>query len=149
MTNTEAVKYLLFTDEQKTTKGIEELFDYTIQSYSDEMEMFSLTIADKSSDEFIGSVGVAPDFQDDANCVQIYWSLLPEFWSKGYATEATNILIKYLLQQEKVNKIKAYSHPNNDRSLKVAKKVGMEDLGISFIEAIGLESRCFVITDED
>lgn len=47
MKDEEATKYLLFTPDQKTNKGIRELLAFTIASYKEEIEMASLVLAEK------------------------------------------------------------------------------------------------------
>lgn len=140
MKNSDSTKYLLFEEEQKTDKGILELFDYTLKSYSKDMAMASLAIADKATNDYIGSVGFAPDFFDGN--VQVYWSVNQEYEGKGYATEAMRLLLPYIRSQF-TGKIKAYCHPDNKSSEKVALKSSMIDGGIMYIEAIGQNSRVF------
>lgn len=140
MTDPKATKYLLFSDEQKTENGIRELFDYTINSYSEDMDAVSFAIAIKNTNDYVGSVGYAPDF--NGKDIQIYWSINREFQNNGYATEATKALLQNLKSQSE-KKIRAYCHIENASSEAVAKKVGMKDLGILFIKEIAQESRVF------
>ncbi|WP_440945432.1 GNAT family N-acetyltransferase [Methanosarcina sp. T3] len=140
MTDPEATKYLLFSDEQKTENEIRELFDYTINSYSEDMDAVSFAIAIKNTNDYIGSVGYAPDF--NGKDIQIYWSINREFQNNGYATEATKALLQNLKSQSE-KKIRAYCHIENASSEAVAKKVGMKNLGILFIKEIAQESRVF------
>lgn len=140
MTDPKATRYLLFSEEQKTENGIRELFDYTINSYSEDMDAVSFAIAIKNTNDYVGSVGFAPDF--NGKDIQIYWSINREFQNNGYATEATKALLKNLKSQTD-KKIRAYCHIENTSSEAVAKKAGMKDLGILFIKEIAQESRVF------
>jgi ribosomal-protein-alanine N-acetyltransferase len=144
MKSKEATQYLLFNEEQKTNKGIKELFNFTIQSYNTENQIFSFVVADKRTDQFIGSVGMAPDFETDA--VQIYWSILPEQWNNGYATEAAKALLSYALNELEIEEIVAYSHPDNKAGMRVAEKIGMENLGEVNFDWLERKSYKFRIT---
>ncbi len=55
---------------------------------------------------------------------EIGYRFCPEFWNHGLATEATGQLIN-LAFESGVKRITAQIDPNNDRSLGVAKKLGM------------------------
>ncbi|MCD1295868.1 N-acetyltransferase [Methanocella sp. CWC-04] len=142
MKDENATKYLLFNPEQKTEKGIKELFDWTISSYGTSDQVFSLVVADKNTDEYIGSIGVAPDPESSDH--QIYWSILPEHWRKGYAAEATAELIYYLFETG-IKRIVAYSHPENIASTKTALKAGMKHMGKIRVEWAENEADHFII----
>lgn len=43
---------------------------------------------------------------------------------QGYTTEAVNLLVRYLFQQRKVNRIRLIIHPDNAASRRVAEKCG-------------------------
>jgi ribosomal-protein-alanine N-acetyltransferase len=127
MRHKEATRYLLFSEEQKSPEGIRAIFDQTISSYAAEEPIFSLVVADKTTDAYLGSVGMAPD--ENSEAAQIYWSIHPDHWDCGYGTEATRALLRYAFEVLDMDEIVAYSHPENLASLKVAHKVGMVNLG--------------------
>lgn len=140
MTNKQSTQYLLFDEGQKTETGIQSLFDYTLASYSSDMNIASLAIANRENDCYIGSVGFAPDFTEGN--IQVYWSVNKEYEGMGYATEAMGLLIAQLKKQFS-GTVRAYCHPNNVASEKVAFKLGMTDMGTVYIEPIGQNSRMF------
>lgn len=142
MTNENSTKYLLFEDEQKTEQGSKDLFEYTLNSYSEDMVMASLAIADRTTNQYIGSVGFAPDFYEGN--IQVYWSVNEEFQNNGYATEAMSALL-IILKPQHPAKIRAYCHSNNHASARIALKLKMNDLGTQFIELISQNSRVFEI----
>jgi ribosomal-protein-alanine N-acetyltransferase len=127
MLHPDATRYLLFSEDQKTEAGILNLFEQTIASYKSREPIFSLTIADRETDKFIGSTGMAPDFEEAGT--QMYWSILPELWGKGFASEASRALIRYGFESLALESIRAYMHPNNLASIRVAEKAGMCLLG--------------------
>ena len=57
-----------------------------------------------------------------------YW-LGEEYWGKGYTTEACTKIISYAVQELKITKIKAAYIIDNDRSAKVLKKLGFQEIG--------------------
>jgi len=134
-----ATKHLLF---QKTDLGsVQEIthnFRRLLDSKDSRDSYFVLVIADKHTDEYIGLVGLAPDYNSDA--LQIYWSVLPEYWNQGYASDAVKKVISYAFEKLNVYRIVAYSHPDNLASTKVAIKAGMSHSGTIEID----ESEGFV-----
>ena len=51
------------------------------------------------------------------------YALLPEFWGKGLATEATSAVRDYAFDSLEINKLISLVDTRNDRSIKVAQKV--------------------------
>ena len=60
-----------------------------------------------------------------APCVEIGWRLAPEFWGRGYATEAANASLRYGFEQLILKEIVAFTVPLNERSRAVMKRIGM------------------------
>jgi len=133
MKNETATKYLLFGKEDRTDEGINVLFHSVIDSYETDSPIYSLVVAHKKDDRFLGSVGLAEDFSVIG--YQIYWSVLPDHWNKGYATEGAKALLTHAIQSLHMKSLKSYSHPKNFASLRVAEKIGMENLGEKYIDA--------------
>ena len=134
-----ATEYLLFADDQKTFEGTKQLLEMTIDNYDNDEQIYALTVADRLTGEFIGSVGFGPDFGADpgfCGSVQMFWSILPEYWGKGYATEASKRLLEYAFEELGIKKIIAYSHPQNIASKKIALKIGMKEEGTVYFDFI-------------
>lgn len=129
MTDSSATKYLLFEEEQKTVKGAHDLLDLVIMSYETDEQIYSLAIADRDSDAFIGSNGLSP-MPETENAYQIYWSIMPELWGRGLGTESTILLIEYTFNVLKIEQIVAYTHPENIGSQHVAEKSGFRNKGL-------------------
>ena len=51
-----------------------------------------------------------------------------EHWGKGYTTEACTKIISYAVQELKITKIKSAYIIDNDRSAKVLKKLGFQEI---------------------
>jgi ribosomal-protein-alanine N-acetyltransferase len=122
MQNEEATRYLAFSPEQKTEVGAKQLFEFVLNSYQSDNPMFVLAICLKESDRYIGSCGLNPLNDNEAEC---YYTLLAKYWQQGYGSEATFSLLNYAFQKLKLNKIIACVSENNPASWHVAEKVGM------------------------
>lgn len=65
----------------------------------------------------------------DDGMVEIGYGLIPEFWRKGYATEAVIAMIKWALQQPGVKSIEAETEACNIASQRVLEKAGFVPTG--------------------
>lgn len=53
----------------------------------------------------------------------------PEHRSKGLTTEAVNLLVRYLFETKRVNRIRLVIHPDNTASRRLAEKCGFQHEG--------------------
>ena len=88
-----------------------------------------------SSQELIGCCGLRPYHE---NSYEIGFHLRPQFWGKGYATEAAAAVIDYAFTVLKAEALFAGHHPNNTASSKVLRKLGFHYIGDEFYEPTGL-----------
>lgn len=86
-----------------------------------------LAIQLRSNSELIGYCGIAelpiPDHQTE---MEIGYRLSPEFWDNGFATEAAIAVRDYAFNELSLARLVALVDPGNDRSIKVAQKLGMK-----------------------
>lgn len=84
-------------------------------------------VEEKDTGVFIGFVGLHNvTFEVDfAPAVEILWRLLPEFWGKGYATEAAIACLNYAKDELKLREIVSFTSLPNKRSEHVMQKIGM------------------------
>jgi [ribosomal protein S5]-alanine N-acetyltransferase len=61
------------------------------------------------------------DLSDD---VQLSYQLSPGHWGRGYATEAARAVLEYTFQETRLDRVVAYAHPENVRSVRVIEKLG-------------------------
>ncbi|WP_342305188.1 GNAT family N-acetyltransferase [Methanolobus sp. ZRKC5] len=105
--------HLFFNNEEITSstdmplhRSLEEtkaFLDMIIQSYSTDEPFFAMAICKKDEEKVIGSCGFAKmDFAADA---QIYYALEPEFRGNGYATEAVEKMIEYMILVHDIKRI--------------------------------------------
>jgi RimJ/RimL family protein N-acetyltransferase len=127
MTDEEATRYLNFEPEQKTSRGVEELLNFVIDSYSTDDPVFALAIVDKETGAFMGSCGLSP--LNDEEGVECYYSLLPRYWGWGFATEASLAMLYYAFEELGLPKVVAHMSEENTKAWRVARNLGMRDMG--------------------
>jgi [ribosomal protein S5]-alanine N-acetyltransferase len=99
-------------------------FDITMNRYKNDLGGMNV-LMDKQTGEFIGQCGLLVQRIDDAMELEIGYAILPEFWNKGYATEAAIKCKKYAFEQNFTDSIISIIFIDNIRSEKVARKNGM------------------------
>ncbi|WP_310993907.1 GNAT family N-acetyltransferase [Aequorivita marina] len=76
----------------------------------------------------IGSAGFYK--RTDLNHPDVGFAFLPAFFSKGYAFEAANAVMKYASEELGIQKVLGFTLPNNKGSIKLLKKLGLSESGI-------------------
>lgn len=122
-----ATQYLSFTREQRTYMGTKDLLDMIISGYGKPEQIFALAVIRKQDQQYVGSLGLYP--VKDSEDTEIFYTLLPKYWGKGYATEASHRLLAYAFSDLKLEKIVAFIFPYNQPSERVAVRLGMKNLG--------------------
>ena len=87
---------------------------------------YFLVVEGRHSGEQIGTVNV----KITSDCTQekigiLGYTVLSDFWGKGYATEASRALIIYLFNEIRIHRVEASCIPDNHSSERVLKKIGM------------------------
>ncbi|HCW24441.1 MAG TPA: hypothetical protein DGX96_12810 [Lachnospiraceae bacterium] len=77
----------------------------------------------------IGTIG-AYDYDAEKSSVEVGISIAPEFWGKGYATEALQAVITYLTRDNGIRTVKAWCASDNIGSKRAMEKCGMQQTGI-------------------
>tara|TARA_B110000037_G_scaffold31375_1_gene37705 strand:+ start:38 stop:364 length:327 start_codon:yes stop_codon:yes gene_type:complete len=84
---------------------------------------------------------------------EIYYSLIPEFWNKGFATEAVQAILKYGFVTLNLHRIEAGVATQNLNSIKLLEKVGMTREGmhrkILPIRGEWVDNYSYAILEED
>src|SRR4051812_15941652 len=75
----------------------------------------------------IGFAGLAiPAFLPEVlPAVEVGWRLAPAWWGRGLATEAARVSVRYGFETLGLHTIVSIIDPGNERSLRVAEKLGM------------------------
>jgi ribosomal-protein-alanine N-acetyltransferase len=85
----------------------------------------------------IGCGGLRP-YKVDENIYEIGFHLRPQYWGKGFATEAGRTISAYAIDQLGIAALFAGHHPENIGSQKTLRKLGFEEIGAQFYEPTGL-----------
>ncbi|MGH1335109.1 MAG: GNAT family N-acetyltransferase [Aureispira sp.] len=91
-------------------------------------EHYIFAIREKEQQKFIGGIELRINKTDERASLG-YWVAVP-FWNKGYATEATSVLLKFGFEVLHLNKIHAIHLIENPASGKVLLHNGMRQEGI-------------------
>ncbi len=119
--NTLGIPENIDVTKQILNQWIEEINRDPIQSYTFVIEL-------NESNLFIGLVALnlgKPKYRS----AEIWFKLLPEFWGKGYATEAVNDIIHFGFHDLNLHRIEAGCAVENIASIKVLEKAGMQQEG--------------------
>ena len=85
---------------------------------------FDLAVVDTESQALVGSAALSVTNTEHRRG-EIGYVIHPDFWSKGLATEAAQILLQFGFHQLQLRRITATCHPDNHASSKVLQKAGL------------------------
>lgn len=85
-----------------------------------------LALIEKESGKFIGNCGVLPRDLNNKKEYEIGYSLIPEFWGKGYAIEAARFFRDFAFENNLADSLISIIEINNIPSQKVAERNGMQ-----------------------
>ena len=88
---------------------------------------WALTLLDGGA--LVGGIALLPMPVPEAD-VEMGYQLAPEFWGRGYATEAARALARWAFQHSLVE-VFALVNPDNARAAATARNIGMEWVGES------------------
>lgn len=80
------------------------------------------SVEEKASGEWVGRVG--PWYPEGWPEPEIGWTIMPEHWGKGYATEAARAALDYAFRELGWKRVIHVILVGNERSIAVAKKLG-------------------------
>jgi len=83
----------------------------------------------KENNKFAGLAGMFLS-NDRFKMAEFYYKFFPEFWGRGYATEAAKRLIQFGFEDYNLHRIEAGVATQNLASIKVLEKAGMTNEGI-------------------
>lgn len=81
-------------------------------------------VEEKTTGELIGRIGL--QFLDWFEDVELVWMLAKSAWGKGYASEGAGAAIKFGFETLKLPRIAAVIHCENQASIRLAERLGME-----------------------
>ncbi len=80
------------------------------------------SVEEKASGEWVGRVG--PFFPEGWPAPEIGWTISPDHWNKGYATEAARAALDYVFKTLEWSRVIHVIIQGNERSIAVAEKIG-------------------------
>lgn len=111
-------------DTHKSIEDTKEILNIWINEYNND-HTYRWIIIEKNNNIPIGTIDVVS--KDISNSVfEIGHCYSKNYWHKGYATEALDVVINFLFNEVKVDLIIAKHYENNIASGKVMQKVGMK-----------------------
>jgi ribosomal-protein-alanine N-acetyltransferase len=80
-------------------------------------------------EEFIGFAGLSrpASWHPCAGRIEIGWRLAPQYWNRGYATEAATKILDYGFSSIGLDEIVSFTSKCNKPSIRVMQKIGMTD----------------------
>ena len=87
-------------------------------------------ICNRQSDSFMGGIGYTITADTPlGKIVHLGYMLLPEFWGKGYVTEAVQEIIRFAFEDDDCIRITTGCHKENAASSRVMEKAGFHKEG--------------------
>lgn len=77
----------------------------------------------------VGIAGFTEDTNPDEPGLEFSWFVLPEHQRRGYASEITRGMMKYVFEVLKKDRLFAETHPDNGASNRVLEKLGFTNSG--------------------
>ena len=99
-------------------------FDKTMKRYENNRGSMNVLV-DKELNRLVGQCGLLIQTIEGEDRLEVGYSILPEFWRKGYAFEAANACLNHAFEQHWVDGLISQIDPRNVGSEKVALKNGM------------------------
>lgn len=122
LAETDEYNTLGIPDNIETTQSIIE--PWIADNNRIEVRNYTLAIELKSEREFIGLFGLKLDHQK-YNRAEVWYKVHPDYWNKGYATEALKAVLQFGFDTLGVHRIEAGCAVDNIGSVKVLEKAGM------------------------
>jgi [ribosomal protein S5]-alanine N-acetyltransferase len=80
---------------------------------------------DLSTGELVGQIGLQPAEVEGERVVEVGWSVAPERWGEGLATEAARVSLEWGFERAGLAEIVSFAMVENAPSLRVMEKLGM------------------------
>ena len=117
-------EHLTVPERQRTAEGAAEVFDLVLGSYGTDEPVWGLTIAERGTDAFVGTIALHPVPFGEA--LEIFYAVVPARQNQGIAAEAVRAVMAALPGRDLV----ARAPLDNEASQRVAAAVGMVDEGV-------------------
>jgi RimJ/RimL family protein N-acetyltransferase len=106
-----------------SAEGVKEFLQETRDHW--ERHGFGLwTLRDRAEGVFVGRCGIRHVEIEGADEVELGYALLPEYWGKGLAIEASRVALSIAFGELGLDEVVAFTRPTNVRSRRVMEKLG-------------------------
>lgn len=122
--NNPGLKYVAMLNPGEPLEESKTWIDRQLKRYAD-TGYGHLKLAEKTTGELVGNAGLILRPTDGVDLLEVAYSILPEYWGKGYASEAAICLKEYIRDQQLSDRAISIIHAENTASHKVAAKNGM------------------------
>lgn len=91
-------------------------------------------VVERDSGRFVGFTGIkSSEDTPRGPAVEVGWRLAPEFWGKGYATEAANASLLFAFEILNLKEVISFTPVHNQRSKAVMNRLGMSQKDSNFM----------------
>lgn len=125
--NSQVSEFLYDNEPPKDIEETRELLNWCMEFNSLTHIRWCITLAESSTQ--IGTCGFHC-LDKTNNASEIGYDLLPQFWGKGYMTEALSTMLSFGFEQLDLNRIYAFVFVNNPGSNSLLKKLGFTLEGV-------------------
>jgi len=131
-----------FSDEE-----IHGWIEKQILRYRDQIVGYFAAIR-KGTGELIGQMGLMWNDFNEMKALEVGYMLKLGYWGQGYAAEGATALVQYAFTVIGVNKVFASIRPENQRSIRVAERIGMIPEGSFIKQYNGKDMKHIIYTKE-
>jgi ribosomal-protein-alanine N-acetyltransferase len=114
-----------YPDGIRTLEETKEELDWFLQGHPRHPELGLWATIERSSGEFLGRCGLLPWHIEGKDEVELAFMIKKDRWREGFATEASNGIIKHAHEVLGLRRLVCLVMPGNAASAGVAAKVGM------------------------
>lgn len=94
--------------------------------YWDKYGFAPLVWFDKENHNFVGEGGLNHSKVEGTEVIELTYSLVKDYWGKGFAVEIGRYAIEQAFQKLKLTRIFCFTMPSNHQSLRVMRKLGFQ-----------------------
>ncbi len=123
----EVARYQSF-EPRSLAESHEYILASIVAAREDPRRVYDLAVITRADDRMIGRCGFAIGDPDDEQAV-LWYTLHPDSWGRGYATEAARALVDFGFRELGLHRIWADTDPENVASIRVLEKLGMRREG--------------------
>ena len=141
--NSEVTKFICATGKF-TQEEVENRLNIEINLQS-QFHIQYWPIFELNTNSFIGCCGLRPHKEYQ---YEIGFHLRPEFWGKGFASEAAKRTLKYAFEQLHAKQVFAGHNPKNIKSQKLLLQLGFKYIGDEYYPPTGLNHPSYLYTNK-